>query len=177
MALDDASIDTAVDRYRREMDRHSKLVELVASACRELIADNAIPATVQFRVKDPERLRGKLRKYREGYDTVDEVFGQLKDLAGVRIATYVEIDRERVASEVVKRFEAPGGGEVAAVVKDSDESFYRATHCQVRLLDEDLGPGYENLRGTVARSRYAACLPMCGTSSSTISPTSRSRVS
>lgn len=147
MALDDARIEAAVDRYRREMDRYSKLVELVASACRELIADNAIPATVQFRVKDPERLRGKLRKYREDYDTVDEVFDGLKDLAGVRIATYVEIDRERVANEAVKRFEAPEGEEVVAVVKDSDGSFYRATHCQVRLPDEDLVPGYENLRG------------------------------
>lgn len=147
MGLDDASIDAAVTRYRREMDRYSKLAELVASACRELIADNAIPATVQFRVKDPERLRGKLRKYREDYDPTDEVVGRLKDLAGVRIATYVESDRERVASEVVRRFEASDGGEVVAIVKDADESFYRATHCQVSLLDDDLGPGYENLRG------------------------------
>lgn len=147
MGLDAERIDAAVGRYRREIDRHSKLVDLVASACRELIRDNAIPAAVQFRVKDPERLHGKLQKYWKDYETVDEVFSQLKDLAGVRIATYVESDRERVASEVAKRFEAPSGGEVISVVKDSDSSSYRATHCQVRLLDDDLGPGYENLRG------------------------------
>ena len=147
MGLDDSAIDEAIDRYRRETDRYSKLVELVASACRELIRDNAIPATVQSRVKDPERLRTKLRKYRDDYASVEDVFGRLKDFAGVRIATYVESDRERVAGEVVKRFEAPNGGDVEPVVKDSGESFYRATHCQVTLLTEDLGPGYENLQG------------------------------
>jgi ppGpp synthetase/RelA/SpoT-type nucleotidyltranferase len=147
MALDDAAIEAAVDRYRREMDRYAKLVDLVASACRELVSDNAIPATVQSRVKDPDRLRSKLRKYRADYDNPAEVFAALKDLAGVRIATYVESDRERVAAEVVKRFEAPDGGEIVPVIKDSEGSFYRATHCQVRLLEEDLGPGYENLRG------------------------------
>lgn len=147
MALDDAAIEAAVDRYRREMDRYAKLVELVASACRDLVSDNAIPATVQSRVKDPDRLGSKLRKYRADYNNVDEVFAGLKDLAGVRIATYVESDRARVAAEVAKRFEAPDGGEIAPFIKDSDGSFYRATHCQVRLLEEDLGPGYENLRG------------------------------
>lgn len=146
VALDDATIEAAVERYRRETDRYTKLVDLVASACREMIRDNAIPATVQSRVKDPDRLRSKLRKYREDYDTIDDIFSRLKDFAGVRIATYVESDRERVAAEVVKRFEAPAGGDAAPVVKDSADSFYRATHCQVGLLAEDLGPGYENLR-------------------------------
>ena len=147
MALDDPTIEAAVERYRRETDRYAKLVDLVGSACREMIRDNAIPATVQARVKDPDRLRSKLRKYREDYDTIDDIFSRLKDFAGVRIATYVESDRERVAAEVVKRFEAPAGGDVTPVVKDSAGSFYRATHCQVGLLAEDLGPGYENLRG------------------------------
>jgi ppGpp synthetase/RelA/SpoT-type nucleotidyltranferase len=147
MPLSDGSIEEAVDRYRREMDRYGKLVELVATACREVINDNAIPATVQSRVKDPDRLRTKLRKYRHDYATVDDVFARLKDLAGVRIVTYVESDRERVAAEIVKRFQGTDGGDVQPVVKDTDGSFYRATHCQVQLLDEDVGPGYENLRG------------------------------
>lgn len=147
MALDDSTIEAAVERYRRESDRYTKLVDLVASACWEIIRDNAIPATVQSRVKDSDRLRSKLRRYRDAYNTVDDVFSGMKDFAGVRIATYVESDRERVAAEVVKRFEAPGGGDVDPIVKDSMGSFYRATHCQVALLPEELGPGYENLRG------------------------------
>jgi ppGpp synthetase/RelA/SpoT-type nucleotidyltranferase len=144
--LSDQEIEIAVARYRREADRYSKLVGLVANLCRELIADNAIPATVQSRVKDADRLRGKLRKYRDDYESVDEVFANLKDLAGVRVATYVESDRERVANEVVRRFTAPGGGDVQAIVKDSADTFYRATHCQVALTDDDLGPGYQNLQ-------------------------------
>jgi ppGpp synthetase/RelA/SpoT-type nucleotidyltranferase len=145
MPLTDDLIAAAVDRYRRESDRYAKLVDLVANAARELVADNAIPATVQARVKDPDRLRDKLRKYSEQYDSIDEVFEKMKDLAGVRIATYVESDRERVAIEVARRFQGPGGDDVPIVVKDGPDTFYRATHCQVSLTDDDLGPGYENL--------------------------------
>lgn len=72
----------------RELDHVREVTRAVSSS-----------QTTQFprlyRVKDPERLRGKLRKYRKDYDPDDEVVGRLKDLAGVRIATYVEKPGDR----------------------------------------------------------------------------------
>jgi hypothetical protein len=43
-------------------------------------------------------------------------------------------------------------------VKDSDASFYRATHCQVALLDDDRGPGYENLDGDSCEIQVSSLL-------------------
>lgn len=80
-------------------------------------------------------------------DSVDDVFAVLKDLAGSRITTYVESEREKVVASVGKRFDGLGGAVVAPDVKDAAESFYRATHCVVTLKAEDLVGRYENLRG------------------------------
>ena len=56
------------------------------------------------RAQRPERLRLKLKKDASRDSSVDDVFAHMKDFAGVRIATYVESDRDRVTSEVTKRF-------------------------------------------------------------------------
>ena len=98
------------------------------------------------RAQRPERLRLKLKKDASQYSSVDDVFAHMKDFAGVRIATYVESDRDRVTSEVTKRFRGPTGDHVHVDKKDKPESYYRATHCQVALTDDDLAGGHENLR-------------------------------
>lgn len=150
MALSEAQINEAVERYQREQDRYQKLSDFVHGACTRIVQENAIPATVQSRSKDPERLRGKLRKKREDFDSVEEVFGSsgFKDFAGVRVATYVERDRNRVVKDIVERFAGPADGNVDVDVRDSDGNFYRGTHCLVTLAQEDLVAGYENLADT-----------------------------
>ena len=75
MPLSDAEIDEAVSRYVRERDRYQKLTDFVHQACDRIIRENAIPATVQSRSKDPDRLRGKLKKNQDKFSSVDEVFG------------------------------------------------------------------------------------------------------
>ena len=50
-----------------------------------------------------------------------------------------------MAGEIARHFQDSEGGVVAPVIKDGDGGFYRATHCQVSLTGDDLGPGYENL--------------------------------
>jgi ppGpp synthetase/RelA/SpoT-type nucleotidyltranferase len=157
--LTDAQIDEAIARYRREWDRYRKLVEFVAEACRAMVSENAIPATVQWRAKDPGRLRGKIARKREELDCVDDVFSGIRDFAGVRIATYVEDDRERVVSEIAERFDGPGGGEVHVEVRDKPEpSFYRATHCVVVLRPDDLNERLANLEDTPCEIQVCSLL-------------------
>lgn len=154
MALTDPLIDQAVERYWREYDRYVKLAEFVGEACRSLLDANVIRGSVQWRAKNPDRLRAKLLKYKASGDRaaeftdLDSVFQVLKDLAGVRITTYVEDDRERVVQLVIKEFAGFGaGGVVVPTKKDAPPDFYRATHCQVQLKDEDLVGRYANLKG------------------------------
>ena len=70
----------------------------VADICRyEIVEGNAIRAQVTFRAKSPKSLEGKLRKFaqtgKKSMPTVDAVFDQVRDLAAVRVATYVQTRR------------------------------------------------------------------------------------
>src|SRR4051794_40344524 len=108
-------IAESVARYRREQDRYLKLASFVAEQCRRIIENNAIRATVQWRAKDPVSLDVKLRRYladeqqRHNFNSVADIFEKLKDLAGVRITTYIESEREHVVRLVSEAFVGPGG--------------------------------------------------------------------
>lgn len=161
MPLDDDQIAEAIERYTRERDRYQKLSDFVHEACVRLVADNAIPATVQSRTKDPERLKGKLLKKREDFAEPSLIFAAegFKDFAGVRIATYVERDRERAVEQICQRFAGPDpDGSVRVDVRNYDHNFYRATHCLILLPDTDLVAGYENLEGTLCEVQVCSLL-------------------
>jgi len=154
MPLSDDVINQAVERYWREYDRYTKLSEFVGEACRKLLDANVIRGSVQWRAKNPDRLRAKLLKYKARGDRaaeftdVDSVFRVLKDLAGTRITCYVEDERPRVVDLVVKAFAGFGaGGAVQPDIKDHPPQFYRATHCMVQLKEDDLVGRYANLKG------------------------------
>ena len=153
MPLDEQVISEVVERYWREYDRYAKLAECVAEKCREMISADVIRGTVQWRAKAADRLRMKLRKLsktpgeRDKLDTVDAAMSRVSDLAGIRVTTYVETDRSRVVEGIEKMFVGPGAdGGVEVEVKDGPR-FYKATHCQVMLKDEDLVDPYQNLKG------------------------------
>ncbi len=154
MPLTAEIIEKAVERYRREFDLYTKLSEFVGDACQKLLDDNVIRGSVQWRPKNPERLKLKLLKqmvngdHEADYTDVDSVFRVLKDLAGGRITAYVETDRPIIVALLRKRFGGFGNaGEVVPDLKDKDGQYYRATHCMVRLKDEDLVGRYQNLKG------------------------------
>jgi ppGpp synthetase/RelA/SpoT-type nucleotidyltranferase len=155
MAIPEQVIKDAVERYEREQDRYQKLATRVADICRtDIVEANAIRAQVTFRAKTPRSLEGKLRRFSKRDDkeigTVDAVFEQIGDLAAVRVTTYRPEDKERVVEEIRKLFSDGLAGAVEIEVKDKlkDGGFYRATHCQAALRDEELVGTYENLKGT-----------------------------
>jgi hypothetical protein len=63
VGLTDEQIADAVARYERERDRYQKLTDFVHEACVRLVGDNAIPATVQSRTKNPDRLKLEFRAF------------------------------------------------------------------------------------------------------------------
>jgi ppGpp synthetase/RelA/SpoT-type nucleotidyltranferase len=156
--LNDAVIEEAIARYWREHDRYVKLATRVGDICRALVAENTIRAQVTYRAKEPDSLRGKLRKYKASevesrlLTTPEAIFARVGDLAGVRIATYEERDREAVTRLLEGAFAGPGSEAAPRVeVKNKHEversNFYRATHCQVVLPAEELVGLYDNLKG------------------------------
>jgi ppGpp synthetase/RelA/SpoT-type nucleotidyltranferase len=149
MPLNEQIIKDAVERYWREIDRYSKLASFVANECQQIVRANVVRATVQWRPKDKGGLEKKLKRYlsdpleRASINTVDDVFTRVGDLAGVRVATYVETDRDKIVVEIEKHFDGASlGGKVVVDKKDKVGSLYRATHCQVKLRKEDLVAQY-----------------------------------
>jgi ppGpp synthetase/RelA/SpoT-type nucleotidyltranferase len=121
----------------------------------DIVKANAIRAQVTSRTKTADSFREKLERFSRRADKnmtdVDDVFSQVGDLAGVRIATYRQDDEKRVTEEIKKRFSWLKGLDVDIEVKDKldleSKKYYRATHCQASLRDDDLIGDYENLRG------------------------------
>lgn len=166
MGLSAAQIDEAVSRYEREYDRYAKLAELVYQRCQDILSRTDVRATVQRRAKDPASLRKKLVAIAAdptkaaNFNSVDDVFSKLSDLAGVRIATYVESDRARIVKELEQDFAGPGGDTPDVDIKDkkSKSPNYRATHCQVRIPDEELPDTGANLKGACCEVQVCSLL-------------------
>ena len=156
MTISEPTIAEAVARYQREYDRYLKLCSRVADICRyEVVEANAIRAHVTFRAKGHKSLETKLRKFaltgKKTMPTVDSVFDQVRDLAAIRVATYVQTDEGKVTEAIAKRFAGPNGAAVVVDLKDkhatNPQNFYRATHLEVYLPSRDLVGTYSNVAG------------------------------
>jgi ppGpp synthetase/RelA/SpoT-type nucleotidyltranferase len=168
MPLSDEFALSAENRYLREIDRYSKLASLVESICREEVRDHRIPATVQARAKTPASFREKLRIYvsqgrTEKVDSVaceDDAIAIVGDLAGVRVATYVEGDRRRVVDLIMKRFRIATREDGEPDIEEHDkDTGYRATHLQVFLKDADgSSPINRNIRDTSCEVQVCSML-------------------
>lgn len=147
-------IEPAVRRYRRERDRYVKLADRVAEICKTDICDaNAIRAQVTFRVKSTNSFEGKLRRFSakadKNYADLDAIFEGIGDLAGVRIATYREEDRQVVKAAVERAFCGRDGGPLQVENKnrqnENAENFYRAIHVQSYLPEDERVGTYDNV--------------------------------
>lgn len=155
MLIADDVILEAVARYERERDRYIKLAGRVADLCRNAMEENVIRAQVTSRTKTLRSFEGKLRRFSRRQDknlaTIELIFQDISDFAGVRIATYQVQDEAKAAEIVSKIFCGPAGGAMEIDPKDKLEpakgQFYRSTHCQVFLRDDELLGDYANLRG------------------------------
>lgn len=154
MPISSDLIDPAVRRYGRERDRFVKLADRVAEICRADICEaNAIRAQVTFRVKSANSFEGKLRRFSakpdKNYANLDAIFEGIGDLAGVRIATYREEDRQVVKAAVERAFCGRDGGPLHVENKDKQnqdvQNFYRAIHVQAYLPEDERVGTYDNL--------------------------------
>ncbi|MFO7178156.1 MAG: hypothetical protein DIU78_005590 [Pseudomonadota bacterium] len=156
MTLDEI-IENALTRYEREYDRYLELSARVAEICRvEIVEGNAIRAQVTSRVKTAKSFEGKIRKLAKqdprAVKSVDAVFASIRDLAGVRIATYDKELEGKVVAGIQARFLGPNGASLQPEKKDKrandPSNFYRATHCDVFLRPEELVGAYSHLHDT-----------------------------
>lgn len=154
MSISEDVINKAVLRYHREYDRYLKLSARVAEICGfEIIEGNAIRAQVTFRAKSLKSFEGKLRRVAASgtkeMPNVQSVFGEVHDLAAVRIATYEQRHEDQVVQLVRTRFVGLRGDLPGTERKDKNSTdknnFYRATHIEAFLPESDMIGTYSNL--------------------------------
>lgn len=157
-------VDSAVTRYRRELDRYRKFALHVGETLQVSMRTRGILATVQWRAKHPESLRGKLcRSSRLGtFRTADDALESVLDLAAVRVCTYRHTDRARALDVAGELFAvAPGSIDVKddSRRQRSDYSkWYRATHMQLGIRTERVTPELENLVGDTCEVQISSPL-------------------
>ena len=148
-------IERFLDRYTKELDFYQEAARLCAQQCEAGLERSGIRAIVTFRAKRPERLKEKLenRNSKKKYRNVDEIYKDIIDLSGVRIAIYFPGDREEIhkfidSNFIIKKkktFPEPS----KKVPYETRFQGYFAVHYLVQLRDDIL----EN-----SRKRYTQAL-------------------
>ncbi|EJR0963250.1 TPA: hypothetical protein NJ348_004512 [Vibrio parahaemolyticus] len=83
-----AVIEDFLEQYNRQYDYYTELARLGSNQLEHELAKRGIKAIVSYRAKKPERLKSKLhqRHSDKEYKKVSDIFDDIVDLAGVRVA-------------------------------------------------------------------------------------------
>lgn len=140
-------VDDFLARYAREIDFYGRISSLCRTRCEKDLKRNGIQAIVSHRAKHPDRLRDKVedRKGRKGYRSVDDIYDDMVDLAGVRVALYFPSDLDQVDKLIRSRFDVEDSRTFPKDPPERDYAGYKtrftgyaAKHFHVRLSPSDL---------------------------------------
>ena len=142
MTLQSDALSEFLAGYSRQYDHYSALAEKAARICEKALKERGIRAQVTCRAKRPERLAIKLkqRAERKHYKEVSDIYRDIVDLAGVRIALYSPGKRNEVMQLIEKSFKVedtkPFGGSDEKKTGSYIRRFpgYIATHYRVKLI-------------------------------------------
>src|SRR4051812_22034925 len=102
----DGIIGAFMKSYTREYDFFPEAARICQRQCEWLLENNGIRAIITSRVKRPDRLLTKLhrRKNERNYSCSKDIYDDIVNLAGVRIALYFPSDREKVDALLNQHF-------------------------------------------------------------------------
>lgn len=132
-----------IAQYRQDRPAYEILCRRAAQMVDALIKQKGIMAIVTSRVKDPDRLLEKLirRDRDEGldYQSFQEIFDNVPDLMGVRVALYFPGDARKIAGLLTPQFEIVRSKEYPARLSTTPGQGFAA-------YKRRLYPGYEERR-------------------------------
>lgn len=137
-------ISEFIVRYRKEFDFYEQSCRMVAQILDAKLQSAGIRAIVTSRAKNPTRLEAKVRQraVKTTYTTVEEVYDDIVDLAGVRVALYFPGEREEVGKIVRALFHLVDNEKkfptTAQPTYSKRFSGYWATHYRVRIPENSL---------------------------------------
>lgn len=143
-------IEEFINQYNKEFDYYQKLSQIVAGKIEDQLSKRGIKALVSHRAKRPDRLRDKLQKRDEekNYQSLEHIYTDIVDLAGIRISLYFPSERDIIGEVINELFTI----EKTKKFPDSTHtpqhskrfSGYWATHYRVKLKPENITKRYED---------------------------------
>ena len=134
-------IDAFVKLYKHEFEYFDKVAEEVHKQLSEVLQSAGIRAIVTYRAKKPRKLKGKLlkRNQTKQYQSFQDIYDDIVDLAGVRVALYLPADRTAVGQLIEQNFTAMRQPKNFPEDRGPGDGIgYVATHYLVRLKPETL---------------------------------------
>jgi ppGpp synthetase/RelA/SpoT-type nucleotidyltranferase len=157
-------INEFISKYRREFEFYQDVSQYCAQQCESALEESGIRAIVTYRAKRPDHLEQKVRRRagRAQYRTLDDIFSDIVDVAGVRIALYFPGDSEQVGQIIRDQFELiePPKDFPAASKPHPGKRFsgYWATHYRVHLNPEKLSHKDKRFAGVRIEIQVASVL-------------------
>ena len=140
-------IENFIKHYKKEYDFYETVSKLVAQQLETILHESGIRAIVTYRAKNPERLFTKLQQRNqqrnEKYRCLDDIYADICDLSGVRVALYFPSDRDKVDTIIKEHFLLISEPKVFPFESKTPTyskrfSGYWAKHYRVRLKEEVL---------------------------------------
>jgi len=157
-------IEDFLDHYNRELDFFGEVARTVHLKIEAALISHGIRAIVTSRAKRPDRLREKLEKRHRtnNYKDLDEIYKDIIDLSGVRVALYFPADRDRVGAvidELFAKVRKPKTFPETKTPKPGKRFIgYVAVHYLVRLKSESLPETQLRYASTVVEVQVASVL-------------------
>jgi len=134
-------IEAFVKNYKHTYDFYEEVSKHAAHELESALQEAGIKAAVTFRAKRPRKLRTKLiqRDQKRHYQSFRDIYDDVVDLAGVRVALYLPADQAAVGEIIVKIF-APvrAPKEFPRDRGPNDGMGYHATHYLVQFRPDTL---------------------------------------
>jgi len=99
-------VESFLARYAKEYDYYDQVAHRAANMLRSNLDAAGIRSIVTSRAKLASRLAEKCRQRnkKHPYESVDEIYSNIVDLAGVRVALYFPAEREQVGALITRLF-------------------------------------------------------------------------
>lgn len=140
-------IKQLVKEYMKDYEYFEEAGKLASQMLEDLLEVSGVRAIVTYRTKSPRSLERKLRqrrlKHRENYQTIQDVYDDIVDLSGVRIALYFPGDKENVDSLITNNFILTEKVRIFPDPKKPQNHFgrfqgYTANHYRVQMKENKL---------------------------------------
>jgi ppGpp synthetase/RelA/SpoT-type nucleotidyltranferase len=141
-------LESFLTQFSTQVDFYKEAASICRSQLEQILKERAIRAIVTDRVKREDRLEAKLtsRNNERAYQSIDEIYDDIVDLAGVRVALYFPASRFEVCDiinslfQVEQKKEFPITGVPKAQFDNYEKRFdgYFADHYRIRLQPSSL---------------------------------------